>query len=284
MLQDIPARLAHLDSVGIDHQVISWATTTGWDAVLTADQARPVWTAFNDDLASLVRQYPSRFSGYAAVTTADVDWSATELERAYTDLGLIGVVLPVGAFQTLDGLNAIAPIFDVTQKHKGIVFVHSGPAYPSIPGQTVLDTPVDDAPDLRFSLEWSATYARGIVTLTQTDFLNSYPDVTVQIAMLGGLGPFLFEALQTGNGATSNLRDSLRRIKLDASTSRGPHLLELAVASIGADHVLFGSDYGAVPNIAPVVDAVQRSRLTADEQHQIFVDNGRSLYAEHVQS
>lgn len=282
MLQDIGARLEHLDRIGIGRQVISWATTTGWDAVLSAEQAKPLWTAFNDDLAALVRQYPLRFSGYAALTTADIEWSAGELERAYRDLGLIGAVLPVGAFQTLEGARRLTPIFDVTQKHRGIIYVHSGPAHPLIPGQTVLDSQEDDAPEIRFDLEWSATYARGITTVTQTDFLDAYPDVTVQVAMLGGLGPFLFEALTTGpkpSGSHSDAKSSLRRIYLDASTSRGPHLLELAAKAIGADRILFGSDYGAVPNIAPVVAAVQGSKLTDIEQQQIFVGNGQDLFA-----
>ena len=281
MLTGIDQRLEHLAAVGVDRQVICWATTTGWDAVLTADQAKPVWSAFNEDLSDLTRRHPDKFSGYAVVPTSDIDWAAEELDRAYSQLGLIGAVLPVGALQTLEGAKALTPIFDVTEKYKGILYLHSGPAYHTVPGQTVLQTPLGDAPSQRYNLEWSATYARGVVTLTQTDFLDKYPNTIIHVAMLGGQTPFLFSALTTQQlpeGAPDPLQ-RLRRVYLDASTTTAPHTLDLAVRTIGADRILFGSDFGAVPSIAPIVSAVRHSTLTEQEQHQVFVDNGRILFA-----
>lgn len=280
MLVSPDQRLEHLNAVNVDRQVISWATTSGWDAVLTPDQAKPVWTAFNEDLSELIGKHPEKFAGYAVYPTSDIDWGAEELERAYSQLGLIGSVVPVGAFATLEGLKAFTPIFDVTQKYKGIIYLHSGSGYHTVPGQVVLNTPPDDAPSERYNLEWSATYARGVVTLTQTDFLDKYPDVTIQVAMLGGQTPFLFNSLTTQPDGGAEAIRRLRRVYIDASTTTAPHTLDLAVRTIGADRILFGSDYGAVNSIAPIVSAVRASTLTPDEQQQVFVETGRKLFAE----
>ncbi|MGI4790234.1 MAG: hypothetical protein ACRYFS_15460 [Janthinobacterium lividum] len=106
----------------------------------------------------------------------------------HQDLGLIGAVLPVGAFQTLEGARRLAPIFEVVQNHGKPIYLHIGSASPEVPGQTVLDTPPDDAPALRAVLERSTSFALG--ALTQTGFLAPYPDVMVQIAMLGGSNAF----------------------------------------------------------------------------------------------
>ncbi len=277
---DIDARLQHMNQTGVQRQVISWATTTGYDALLTPDEAKPLWTAFNEDLADLVRKHPNRFSGYAVVPTSDIDWAAKELDRAYRDLGLIGVVLPVGALQTREGARRLTPIFEVSQKHRGVVYVHSGPAYHTIPGQTTLHTPPDDVPGVRYDYEWATTYARGVITLTQTGFLDPYPDVTVQIAMLGGLTPWLAAISRTGPPADGSPDPvaRLRRVYLDASISRAEPSLDLAVRAFGGDRILFGSDFPIV-TVDKTVAAIHRAALSTDEKRRVFVDNGRTLFA-----
>ena len=44
----------------------------------------------NDDLAETVRGNPDRFGGFATLATQDPDAAAAELERAVTELGLVG--------------------------------------------------------------------------------------------------------------------------------------------------------------------------------------------------
>jgi predicted TIM-barrel fold metal-dependent hydrolase len=277
----IDRRIEHLQKTGVERQVISWPTTLGWDAVLSPGEARTIWTAFNDDLAALVREHPAHCSGYSIVPTSDVEWAAGEAERGFRDLGLIGVTLPVGGFQTLEGAKRLSPILEVIQRHKGILYLHTGPAHPTIPGQRISDASPDRSSTGRGRLAAPATFARGAVTLTQTGYLDPYPDVTVQIAMLGGLTSFLFALSHlntTADGAPDPI-ERLRRVYLDASTARVAHTLELAVATIGADRILFGTDYGAGPRIDPIVAAVHGAALTEREKALIFVENGRRLFA-----
>lgn len=282
MLVTAEERIAHLDQTGVQRQVISWATTMGWDAVLKPEQAKPLWSAFNEDLSGLVKAHPDRLSGYAVVPTSDIGWAVKEIDRAYNDLGLIGVVLPVGAFQTLEGAKNLTPIFEVSQEHKGIVYIHSGPAYHTIPGQRPITTPASDIGRVRGRLEFPTTYGRGVITLTQTGFLDPYPDVTVQVAMLGGLSPLLLSvaAAQAEEEGLPSPIEKLRRIYLDASTSRYSGTLELAARTIGPDRILFGTDFGAVNNLAPIVSAVHGSGLSDREKQLVFVENGQKLFRE----
>jgi predicted TIM-barrel fold metal-dependent hydrolase len=278
----VEERFDHLNKVGVERQVISWPTTLGWDAVLDPEEAKPIWTVFNDDLSAFVKQYPDRISGYSVVPTSDISWAATETERGFHDLGLIGVVVPVGAFQTLEGARHLTPVLDVIQAHKGILYLHTGPAYHTIPGQRTSDESPDRSLLASGRLVAPATFARAAVTLTQTDYLKPYPDVTVQIAMMGGLTSFLF-SLTTLNPALDDGPDPitrLRRVYIDASTSRIPGTLKLAVQTIGPDRILFGTDYGAGRRIDPVVAAVNHAGLTDDEKQQVFVETGQKLFAE----
>jgi 5-carboxyvanillate decarboxylase len=87
---DMEQRLAHLAEVGIVHQMLSWPTTLGVDPALGAADTLPIWKAYNDELSATVRKWPKQFSGVAALSTSDIDWSVRELARAHGDLGLIG--------------------------------------------------------------------------------------------------------------------------------------------------------------------------------------------------
>src|SRR2546425_11410249 len=131
---DIDARLRNMDANGVRRQVIAWVGGSFDSAVPPAD-ARPLWRAQNDDVGALVKKCPARFSGLASLPTVNVAWAAEELERAHSELGLIGAVLPLDAFVSLAGARALTPIFDVAQKHRSHIFVHPGPPGAAIPRQ-----------------------------------------------------------------------------------------------------------------------------------------------------
>lgn len=296
---DTAERLAHLDSVGIRRQIVG-ITGSAYDGVLTPEEARPFWQAQNDDTAELVRNHPQRFLGLATLPTADLPAAAAELERAHRELGLIGATLPLDAFIHLESARALAPIFAVAQKYKSHIYIHRGPAAASIPKQTpeVGETntyfglpttrqPNGEVPDLpgdhawaRSTLITSTHLAAGAITLALTDFLNPYPDVTVQLTMIGGSIAQVVEAVEqrTERDGQPSPLPRLRRIYLDTgATGRGPRGIALAAKTFGADRILFGSDYGPWPTIAPFVQGVADAALTREERELIFVENGRAL-------
>src|SRR4249919_1611724 len=107
---DIDARLRQMDEAGVRRQVLSYVGAS-YDGVMAPDEARPFWRAQNDDLGTLVKKHPTRFTGLATLPTANVAAAAEELSRAHQDLGLIGATLPLDAFISLAGARALAPIF-----------------------------------------------------------------------------------------------------------------------------------------------------------------------------
>src|SRR5207253_8815576 len=131
---DIDARLRDMDANNVRRQVLAWVGGA-FDGALPPAEARPLWRAQNDDLSALVGKHPARFSALASLPTANLAWAAEELERAHAELGLIGAVLPLDAFVSLAGANALAPIFDVAQKHRSHIIVHRGAASTDVPGQ-----------------------------------------------------------------------------------------------------------------------------------------------------
>lgn len=87
-----PLRLEQMDAAGIDFQILSLFDPGVQDET---DVARAIDLArlANDDLAETVRGNPHRFGGFATLATQDPDAATAELERAVTDLGLVGALI-----------------------------------------------------------------------------------------------------------------------------------------------------------------------------------------------
>ena len=298
---DIDSRLRHMDEAGVQRQILSWVGAA-YDGILSPDEARPIWRAQNDNVAAVVKKYPARFSGLATLPTANLTWAAEELERAHAQLGLIGAVLPLDAFVTLAGARTFAPIFAVAQKHRSHIFVHRGPAAPDIPGQALetgatnpyfglpaagaaspgaAATPGDNA-QARTLLVTATHLATGVITLALTDFLDAYPDVSVQVAMMGGAISYVAEQIQMAAEEAGKPVPAkrFRSVYLDTGASgRWPRGIALAAKVFGADRLLFGSDSGPTESIVPVIESVKQAALTSDEKALIFSGNGLRLLA-----
>jgi predicted TIM-barrel fold metal-dependent hydrolase len=283
MFDGADVRLRHLDLHGVQRQLISWPTTSNVDPDLTADEARLLWAAYNDDLSGLVRQHPDRFSGVAALSTLDIDWSAQELSRAHEKLGLIGGVLPVNGFDTLEGAKVFAPVFEVAQKYKSHIYLHTGYSNAKVPGQPPRPSH-DDSRAARAALDNLWNFTAATITLAFSGFLDAYPDVTVQVAQLGGVGGIglVAESVEQ-SGAQNGVEDikaKFSRIYLDTGAGgRGPEAIGLATRVFGAEQILFGTDYGAAASVVPVIANIEHSPITDDDRRKIFRDNARNLLA-----
>ena len=277
---DIDVRLAHLDSQGVAHQLISWPTTLGVDAAIEADEARPLWAAYNDELAGVIRKHPRRFSGVATLASADPEWSARELARAHDQLGLIGGVLPVNVFATLEGAKQFAPVFAAAQKHKSHIYLHTGYGHASIPGQPPHFQHADSNGP-RGTLDSIWAFAAATITFAYSGFLDAYPDVTVQIAQLGGAGgiALVAELARSASGKNSN-PGKFDQIYLDTGAGgRGSEAIALATRVFGPERIVFGTDYAPGPSVAPVIANIEKSPLTAEQREKIFTTNARELLA-----
>jgi predicted TIM-barrel fold metal-dependent hydrolase len=134
------------------------------------------------------------------------------------------------------------------------------------------------------SLDTGASFAAGTVTLTQTGFLDPYPDVTVQIAMLGGSISFLAESIELraqglhGTFEKRSPRAAFRRVYFDSGViGRGPRALELAVKAFGVDRILFGTDFPPLPTLDKTVAAFYDADLDAETREKILSGNAERI-------
>ncbi len=218
----------------------------------------------------------------AALPSADPAWAAQELRRAQHELGFIGGSLPLNAFASLEGARTLAPLFAEAQKLKSHFFIHRAPASPVVPGQPPIVIPTD-TDRIRWGLISNSHLASGCDHPRLTDFLDPYPDVSVEVIMLGGFTPYLVSAWEQAaeSGDIKNPLERLRRIYFDPGPySVNGEWVRLAADKIGADRILFGTDYGvgggARGDVGPAIATLDRV-LTPEQRQLIYVDNSQRL-------
>ena len=241
-LADLKARTDFMRRCGITMQVLSLAGLFGADC-LPAEESTPLVTAFNDAAADASRTHPRHFGVVAALPLADVAAARGELERAHA-MGMVGAILPADGFVTRAAAERFRPLFETGNRLRSHFFIHPGPVEPQ-PERELRRSAVDNAWQRYIVLGTQARLSQVITTLELTDYLYPFPNVTVQVANLGGTIPFLAERMDEVSRVEMNGEPlpstRLRRCYVDTA-SFGPRAIELAVACFGADRVVLGTD------------------------------------------
>jgi predicted TIM-barrel fold metal-dependent hydrolase len=275
---DADRRLAFMDEAGVGLQALSLPGLFGIDS-LPADEAAPLVVMFNDRLGALVGDHPDRFAGMAALPLADPEAARAELRRTVRKLGLIGAILPADGFLDRAAADAFAPLFEEANELGAHLFVHPGP----VPGAAGADAapPADNENQRHIVLDVQARLSSVSVTLCMTDFLDAYPNVTVQVANLGGSIPLLAERLdhvawrRGFAGGPPSAR--FGRIFIDTS-SFGARAIALTARVFGADRVLVGTDH-PVFDTAWVLDGIADSGLGDADRTAIRSGNAAGILA-----
>jgi aminocarboxymuconate-semialdehyde decarboxylase len=270
-------RLQEMDREGTDVQVVSVHTQVfGYhlDEVQGLAQARDI----NDEIATMVERWPSRFAGMATLPVQDVGAAIGELDRAVHQLGLKGAELDT----VVNGKNwdepEFLPLFQAAEAMGAVLFYHPQPqdnilmgkvsryGIPNSIGVTLEDTLV-------------------VGTLIFGGILDKCPDLKVCIAHGGGPACFGMGRLDRGwqvrpeARANISLPPSYYQSRLYYDTVvMGETALRFLIDTVGIDHVVLGSDYPFVswdPSPGGWIQSLES--LTQDEKDQILWQNLESL-------
>ena len=269
-------RLRGLDEAGIAMQVLS-LSAPGLERVEAAN-ARPLARAINDELASAIRQYPTRFAGFAALPTLDPGAAAAELERAVTQLGLKGAMLHGQPAESALDDSRFWDIFAAAEALNVPIYLH--PASPA-PGTLKL---YEGAPELIGPL-WSFTVdtATQALRLVVSGVFDRFPKLTIILGHLGETLPYLLGRLDSrwqfyaGDHRAREKPSYYVRNNMLVTTSGifyDPALL-CACSALGVDRVLFAVDFPYEQNKTGA-DFIETAPLSDEEKQKIC-----SLNAEH---
>ena len=280
---DIPSRLDHMDRNSVEQHVLSLPGLFGIDS-LKVDEAFPLVQLFNDTLAALIKEHPTRFRGLAALPLANIEAASNELRRARSSLGLVGAILPADGFRNRSTAERFEPLFAVGQEIGAHFFVHPGPLgrEGGENRERNNDGEIDNENQRHVSLAVQNRLSEVMVTLTMTDFLHPFGNVSVQVANLGGSLPWLLERMDqvaalrdAGNTLPSRLARA-GRVFVDCS-SFGPRAIQMAIDTFGIERLLFGTDH-PIFETQRSLTAISRLECDDSERSAILRDNALSLF------
>ena len=272
-MHDMAQRVEEMDATGMDLQVIS--VTTPQVYFLSGQPAIDLARTCNDYLAGIVRDYPTRFRALASVPlTADSDAAVGEFERCLDDLGMVGAI--VGA--NIDGRPiddpVFAPFYETLNARKSTMLIH-----PMVPAGIEVMNQYALAPLVGFMMDTTLAIAR----LIFSGFFDKYPDIKVIAGHLGATAPYLAGRLDIGyrsypdcEGIAQPPSEYLKRMYLDTVSFYVP-ALHCALETVGAEHIVFGSDYPHVIGDVTGATAVIEQSVPAESISGILGDTAAKL-------
>jgi uncharacterized protein len=231
--------IAEMDASGVDAAV---SFCFGWsDPALILDT--------NSYVIDAMRRFPGRIYGMAVSLPTIGDAAVYELERC-AQAGMIGLgeLMPHGQGYRLSDTALLKPLLAVARRFDLLVLAHCS-------------EPVGHY------------YAgKGDVSLPDiVAFLDAFPDIRFIAAHWGGGLPFytLMPEIQT---ITTNVwYDTAATVYLYRS-----HIFPAAVSLVGADRILFASDFGLLRQ-KRVIDHIMQSGLDEASLGRILGENARQL-------
>ncbi len=238
-LTNLALRLADMDAMGVDMQLISPAPNQYYYWA-DADVARQICRLINDHIASLVAQHPDRLLGLGTVALQHPVLAIEQLEYAVRTLGLRGVELS----SMVNGLELADPKFERfwarVEQLGCIVFLH--PLGSSLGKRlnrhylsNIIGQPLETAVALSY-LIFGGT-------------LDRYPGVKILAAHGGGYAAsyigradHAWRARPEARGCQRPPSAYLRQIYFDSIVYR-PEQLRHLIAEVGASQVVVGTDY-----------------------------------------
>lgn len=283
-LQDVgERRLADMDAVGIDHQVIS--LTAPGVQVFDADIATGLATDFNDELAAAIQPHPDRFSALAAIAPQHPAAAAAELERAVTRLGFKGAIINSHTQgEYLDDAK-FWDIFAAAEALDVPVYIHPQTPPPAMI-EPLLEAGLDGA-IYGFAVETGMHLLRLIVS----GLFDSFPKLKVVVGHLGeGIPYWLFRVdfFQRSIVRTKRYPNFKPLAKLPSDymrenvyvTTSGmawePVIL-YAQQVLGAEHVMYAMDYPYqfVPEEVAVTDNLP---ISAEQTELLYQRNAEKVF------
>jgi len=271
-------RLADMDSLGVDMHVVS-PYVGFYNYQLDAGVAAATSRDLNDEIAEMVRGWPKRFAGLGTLPMQDAGAAVRELERCMISLGLKGVEINDHVNgRTLEGPEFRA-FWKAAEELGALVFFHQG-------GETLVS-----ARSTRYHLpntignlvDRSVTFA----TLVAGGVMDECPDLKICLGHGGGYTCYGIGRLDRGWQVRPEARVSgakppsayLRSFYYDCIVYTEP-ALRFLVDTVGADRVLFGTDWPYDMALDwPVSWILRMESLSAEEKEAILWKNLATLLA-----
>jgi len=269
-------RLEKMDALGVDVQVLS-LSAPGLEQ-LDSSVGTALARKSNDFLARVIREYPGRYMGYAALSPKDPESAADELERAVKELGLIGWNTHSNYGDSYLDEERYWPILERAAKLNVPVYLH--PTVPAIPQARTYGFAIAGAP-FGFGMETAMCMMR----LIYSGVFDRCPGLTIILGHLGEALPYWLWRLDNiylRNPVSAKLKKAPSEYFKEHFfvTTSGmcwqPPLL-CSYLALGAEKILFAVDYPFLP-MQKGVQFMEAAPISESDKEKVFHANAEKLF------
>ncbi len=228
-----------MDKSGVDVSVI---LNIGWTT-------HELCLETNDYILESIARYPKRLVGFCSVQPQSLEAALDEIERcAKEGVRGVGELRPdIQLFDLMDE-EVMEPFTNMIRKHKLIMLTHaSEPVGHIYPGKGAV------TPEVLYP------------------FIASHPDLTIVCAHWGGGLPFY--------ALMPEVRKAMANVYFDTAASPflySPQVYGQVVQLVGADRVVFGSDYPLLEQ-SRVIREIESCHLPEEAKNLILAGNAQRL-------
>lgn len=272
-------RIAHMDTIGIDMQILS--LTSPGVQVFDGPLATRLAAESNDALAAAVNAHPNRFAGLAAIAPQLPAAAAREIERGQ-QLGLCGVIINSHTMGEYLDAPQFRPIFEAAEALDMPIYLHPREPAPSMV-----------APYLDYGLYfagWGFAAETGLhaMRLIMSGTFDRFPKLKIALGHMGEGLPFWLQRidnrylLEVKIGAVQKLPKLPSQYFLDnfvittAGVTSMP-ALRLSLDVLGVERILFAADF-PYEDDAEAVRFMDSAAVTESERKQIYETNAERVF------
>ncbi|GIU91702.1 MAG: 2-hydroxy-3-carboxy-6-oxo-7-methylocta-2,4-dienoate decarboxylase [Acidimicrobiia bacterium] len=274
-LTDLDRRIAEMDRMGIDVQLLSgWIDLTAYQ--LPSEEGRSYSRAHNEAIAEEASRHPDRLRPMATVPLQDPVAAAEELEYAIDRLGAVGVQIATTVGDRWLDQCSLDPFWETAEGAGALVLLH--PVRPL----SGLDL------DRYFLDNMVGRPAESTIALAGLIFsgvFERFPRLRMCVVHGGGFAPYQVGRMNRGFDAKPGLTGNhirrppgeyLERLYFD-TVVHDPRVLRFLVDMVGADHVVLGTDYPFEMGEPDPVGLIERAGLDAEARQAVLGGNVASL-------
>jgi aminocarboxymuconate-semialdehyde decarboxylase len=266
---DAEKRLADMDEMGIDTQVVSVNPFWYW-----ADEglSRDVIQIQNEKIAELCSAHPKRFAGFGSVALQHPALAAEQMENGVKKLGMRGFA--IGGSANGEDLSAprFHPFWAKAEELQTLIFIH-----PQAAGEPIDDKRLKGNGFLENVVGHPLETTLALTHLIEDGTLDLFPRLKICAAHGGGYLPSYSSRSNQCLTAFPNLCKPLKKLPAEYlkqfyydSILFTPEDMRHLIAVVGASQVVVGTDYPTLWNRTPVDRIFEVPGLNDEQRTEIF--------------
>lgn len=250
-------RIAHMDEAGLNIQVLS--SLTPGPQNLPGQQGIDYARRLNEEIVTkFTSAYPDRFRGFASLPLSSPQAAAKELERSVADLGLLGAMTYGAVHGKFLDHPDFEPVLATAEALNVPIYIHPNWASPQ-----AMDLYYNDLGDASISkvlsgagYGWHQEVAVQCLRMIVSGVFDRHPNLQIVIGHMGEALPFYYWRFgdDLAKVTKAKLQKPVQQYITDnfwitTSAFFRTELLDLALAVMGEDRVMFATDYPFVSAI-----------------------------------